>query len=88
MEMRLGPAASARSLPCPPISGRAPGGAESEGSAAVAAAPEGGARSPAPREEPPAGEGAAVRAQTPGSSGSRLGVLIARTPGTGEGPDA
>ena len=88
MEMRLGPAASARSLPCPPVAGRAPGGVESEGSAAVAAAPEGGARSPAPREGPPAGERAAVRAQTPGSSGSRLGGLIARTPGTREGPDA
>lgn len=77
MEIRLGGAARARSLPLPYchwVRGWRCNPTASEGSAAAAAAAAGGARSPAPGEEPYAGERAGVRAQTPGSSGSGLGA--------------
>lgn len=63
MEIRLGPAARARSLLSLPSLGarRVVQLPASEDSAAVATAAEGGAWSPAPREGPSAGEGAGVR---------------------------
>ncbi|XP_055267973.1 zinc finger protein 575 isoform X1 [Moschus berezovskii] len=75
MEMRLGPAARARSLLFPPVAGWCSSPA-SEGSAAVATAAKGGARSPAPREGPSAGLSSPlhVSSSTPGLKRGARGV--------------